>query len=105
MTKYLLIAAGLAALITGYSAASPSPANASWAETPQGNPVQTGTNRSLWRSERAERRGRVYRTPGYDAYGSGYIGAPAYSAYPGDYRGYAPYDNFYGGYEGGYYRY
>ena len=102
MLKHLLIAAGLAALVTGFTTSSPSPANASWAETPQGNPVQTGTNRSLWRSERAERQGRIYRTPGYSAYGSYYGDAPAYGAYPGPYRGYAPYD---GGYVGGYYRY
>ena len=102
MPKHLLIAAGLAALVTGFTTSSPSPANASWAETPQGNPVQTGTNRSLRRSERAERQGRSYRTPGYSAYGSYYGNAPAYDAYPGPYRGYAPYD---GGYVGGYYRY
>src|SRR3954453_14933672 len=98
MPKHLLIAAAATALtIIGFAASSPSLANASWAETPQGNPVQTGTNRSLWRSERTERRGRVYRAPGYDAYGSGYIGAPAYGVYPGDFRGYAPYDTYYGG--------
>jgi hypothetical protein len=100
MTKHLLLTAGLAALITAYSAASPSPAKASWAETPQGNPVYTGTDRSLRRSERAVR-GRAYRTPGYSAYGSYYGDAPAYGAY----RGYAPGDTYYGGYEGGYYRY
>src|ERR1700712_2481097 len=101
MSKYLLIAAGLTALVTGFSASSPSPANASWAESAQGNPVYTGTNQSLRRSERAERRGRTYRTPGYSAYGSYYGDAPAYGAY----RGYAPSDTYYGGYEGGYYRY
>jgi hypothetical protein len=100
MTKHLMLAAGLAALITGYSATSPNPANASWAETPQGNPVHTGTDRSLRRSERAVR-GRAYRNPGYFAYGSYYGEAPAYGAY----RGYAPGDNYYGGYEDGYYRY
>ena len=99
MSKYLLIAAGLTALVTGFSASSPTPANASWAESSQGNPVYTGTNQSLRRSERAERRGRAYRTPGYSAYGSYYGDSPAYT---GGYRGYAPYD---GGYVGGYYRY
>ena len=100
MTKHLLLAAGLAALVTGFTASSPTPANASWAETPQGNPVHTGTDRSLRRSERAVR-GRAYRTPGYSAYGSYYGDAPAF----GVYGGYAPRDTYYGGYEGGYYRY
>jgi len=97
MPKHLLMAAGLAALMAGFTASSSTPANASWAESAQGNPVQTGTNQSLRRSERAERRGRVYRTPGYSAYGTYYGDGPAYG-----YRGYAPYDR---GYVGGYYRY
>ena len=100
MSKHLLIAAGLTALVTGFSASSPTPANASWAETAQGNPVYTGTDRSLRRSERAVRHGRAYRTPGYSAYGSYYGEAPAYGAYNGQYRGYAPYENSYGGYDG-----
>ena len=104
MSKYLLIAAGLTVLITGFSSSSPTPANASWAETPQGNPVYTGTNQSLRRSERAVRHGRVYQSPGYSAYGSYYGDAPAYGAYRG-YRGYAPYDVPYGYGGGGYYRY
>jgi hypothetical protein len=94
MSKHLLIAAGLTALITGFTASSPAPANASWAETPEGNPVHTGTNQSLWLSERAERFGRTYRNPGYSAYGSYY--APAYGAYRRTYMG---------GYDGGYYGY
>jgi hypothetical protein len=101
--KHLLIAAGLTALITGFAASSPSPANASWAETPQGNPVHTGTNRSLWRSERAARY-RAYRNPGYSAYGSYYGGPAPYGVYTPDYPGYAPYAP-YVGFDGGYYRY
>jgi|1186.fasta_scaffold69319_1 hypothetical protein len=105
MPKHLLIAAAATALtITGFAASSPTPAKASWAETPQGNPVQTGTNRSLWRSERAERHGRAYRTPGYSAYGSYYGDAPAFGAYTRGYPGYAPY-GYDGGYADGYYRY
>jgi hypothetical protein len=102
--KHLLIAAGLTALITGFAASSPTPANASWAETPQGNPVHTGTNRSLWRSERATRHGRAYGNPGYSAFGSYYGGPLPYGAYTPDYPGYAPYAP-YVGFDGGYYRY
>jgi hypothetical protein len=104
MLRHLLIAAAATALITGFATSSPTPANASWAETPQGNPVHTGTNRSLWRSERAARHGRAYRTPGYAAYGSYYGGTPAYGAYIGDYPRYAPF-GYAGPYVGRYYRY
>jgi hypothetical protein len=75
MIKYLVIAAGLATLITG-SSLSLSPAQASWAESAQGNPVYNGTNRSLRRSERARRHfshraGRANGwAPGYSAYGA-----------------------------------
>jgi hypothetical protein len=102
--KHLLIAAGLTALITGFAASSPTPANASWAETPQGNPVHTGTNKSLWRSERAARHGWAYRNPGYSAYGSYYGDPVPYGAYAPVYPGYAPYAP-YVGFDGGYYRY
>ena len=88
MKKYLLIAAGLAALI-GVSAVPSQPAQASWAENARGNPQFTGTDRSLRRSERALRRfsHRGYRmVPGYSAYGY----APGYHRhgfgyYGGDY--------------------
>ena len=87
MKKYLLIAAGLTALI-GASAMPSQPAQASWAENAQGNPHFTGTNRSLWRSERASRRfsHRGYRhgwAPGFSAYGY----APGYHRYGYSYYG------------------
>ena len=90
MKKYLLIAAGLVTLTAG-SALSTSPAQASWAESAQGNPVYTGTNRSLWRSERAQQR---FSHRGY-GWNRGYS---AYGAYDG-----GVYDR--GVYGGGYYRY
>jgi hypothetical protein len=77
--KKILIAAGFATLLAGTAltttALTTSPAQASWAESAQGNPVYTGTNRSLRRSERgrrhfAHRAGRGYMWhPGYSAYG------------------------------------
>ena len=70
--KKLLIAAGFASLIAGTALAT-SPAQASWAENAQTNPVYTGTNRSLWRSERGSRfysyQAPVQRGWGYPAYG------------------------------------
>jgi hypothetical protein len=97
-----LIAAAFATLVAG-PASSSNPARASWAESAQSNPVYTGTNRSLWRSERAQRRGSYgwrrgyYEYPGYSAYGA-YDGG----VYPG-YSAYGAYDG--GVYDGGYYRY
>jgi hypothetical protein len=96
MKKHLLIAAGFTLLISGFAVA-PDRAQASWAETPQGNPVHTGTNRSLWRSERAQRHfsygSRRYWNPGYSAYGAyqggGYYGGGYYGrGYDGGYFGY-----------------
>jgi hypothetical protein len=96
MTKHLFTAAALAALVAG-TALPLDTARASWAETAQTNPVYTGTNQSLRRSERARRHfsygaGRYYADPGYAAYGA-YVG-PA----PGYYGG--PYGGYYGGYWG-----
>jgi len=87
MKKHLLIAAGLAALL-GTAVVPSQPAQASWAENAQGNPHFTGTDRSLQRSQRAQRH-FSHR---------GYRWAPGYSAY-----GYAPRHHRYGyGYYGGY---
>lgn len=100
MTKHLLLAMATAVLMTGYSVTSPSPAHASWAESPQGNAVYTGMDHSLRRSERAVR-GRAHRTPGYSAYGSYYGDVPAHGAY----RDYAPRGSYFGGYNRGFDRY
>lgn len=85
MKKYLLIAAGLATLTAATLVPSQS-AQASWAESAQGNPVYTGTNRSLWRSERAQRR-FSHRPYGWDSGYSAYGYAPGYSGYGYGYRG------------------
>jgi hypothetical protein len=85
--KHLLLAAGFATLLAGASLSS-SPAQASWAESAQGNPVYTGTNRSLYRSERTPR--HFYRH-GY-GWDRGYYGYGAY-------EGYGPYGGVYGGYD------
>jgi len=90
MKKYLLAAAAFTALIAG-SAVPSQPAQASWAENAQGNPHLTGTERSLRRSQRAQRHfsHRGYRWHrGYSAYGYA----------PGFHRG------GYGYYGGDYYR-
>jgi hypothetical protein len=89
MKKHLLIAAGLAALLS--TTAIPSqPAQASWAENAQGNPHFTGTERSLQRSERASRH-FSYRGYRHHRWGPGYS---AYGFAPGYHRGYG----YYGGY-------
>ena len=78
MKTYLLAAAAFTALLAG-SALPSQPAQASWAENAQGNPHFTGTDRSLQRSQRAQRHfsHRGYRwNRGYSAYGY----APGYSA-------------------------
>lgn len=91
MTKHLLMAAGLAALL-GAAVVPSQPAQASWAENAQGNPHFTGTDRSLRRSERASRHfsHRGYRR-GYSAYG--YAPGPGYY---GSGYGYAPAPGYYG---------
>lgn len=95
MKKHLLIATAFATLVAG-SASSSNPAQASWAESAQGNPVYTGTDQSLWRSERAIRRHShgaqrrygwrrgYYEDPGYSAYGA-YNGGVYGSDYGGGY--------------------
>jgi hypothetical protein len=98
MKKHLFIAAGLAALL-GIAAVPSQPAQASLAENAQGNPHFTGTERSLQRSQRAQRHfsHRGYRrgwAPGFSAYGY----APGYHRY-GYAPGYRPYGyGYYGGY-------
>jgi hypothetical protein len=82
MKKHLMIAAGLTILVSGFASSSV-PAQASWAESANGNAVYTGTNQSLWRSERGRQRfshryGRSW-SPGYSAYGT-YDG-PVYGGY------------------------
>jgi len=84
MTKYLLAAAAITALVAGSAVSQP--AQASWAENAQGNPHFTGTERSLQRSQRAQRhfshRGHRWNrgysaygfAPGYHRYGYGYYG-------------------------------
>ena len=87
--RNLLIAAGVSSLLA-VSAFASSPAQASWAESAQGNPIYTGTNQSLWKSERGQRHfsnraargwqagpGYGWSNRGYDAYGY----APGYSGY------------------------
>jgi len=94
--RNLLIAAGVASLLA-VSAFAPSPAQASWAENAQGNPLYTGTNQSLWKSERGRRHfshqarrgwhatpGHGWSQRGYNAYGY----APGYSS---GHRGYGYY--------------
>ena len=78
--KKILIAAGFATLLAGTALTATSPAQASWAENAQTNPVYTGTNRSLWRSERGSRF-YSYHAPrrawgyGYRGYDYGYDGS------------------------------
>jgi hypothetical protein len=79
MKKQLMIAAALTAMVAGVAATS-IPAQASWAESANGNAVFTGTNQSLRHSERARQR-YTYRShdQGYSSYGA-YQG-PAYGGY------------------------
>ena len=104
MRKYLFIAAGITTLVAGFAASS-GPALASWAESAQGNAVHSGSNQSLWHSERngmhsAYRSGRGSWSQGYSAYG-------AYNGRMNDGMGYGMGDGAYGrgGYQGGYSRY
>jgi opacity protein-like surface antigen len=89
--KSLLIATGVAALLMGSGFAA-SPAQASWAENAQGNPVYTGTNQSYWHSEWGRRNfsnraGRGWdMSPGYGAAGYDTPGYGAYGRYNGYYR-------------------
>jgi hypothetical protein len=77
--KKLMIAAAFASLFAG-TALTTSSAQASWAESAQTNPVYTGTNRSLWRSQRGSRF-YSYQAPrrawgyGYRGYDNGYDGS------------------------------
>jgi hypothetical protein len=84
MKRQFMIAAALTAMVAGVAATSV-PAQASWAESANGNAVYTGTNQSLRHSERARQRFsyRSHRSwdQGYSSYG-GYEG----SAYGGYYR-------------------
>jgi len=98
--KKYLIAAAFTTLVAS-SALSSNPAQASWAESAQGNPVHTGTNQSLWRSERAQRRSSY----GWRRGSHGYPGYSAYGTYDGGvYPGYSAYGAYNSG-VGGHYRY